>query len=199
MSEGRISTISKPAGRRASDAGRSRLADLTRPIARDRRITKRRRPAIIASTVALIVAAAIGAALFGLPVRTWFGQDDQLRQLDTELSELQAVNADLQNEVQRLQTPRGHRRSGPDQPRPGRGRRGSPDGPRTTRAADRPPGRLAVRTRGADDRAAGRGSVSERSERTIITVFIAAGRRCAHWCPVGIELAEPPHTSMAHG
>jgi hypothetical protein len=53
------------------------------------------------------VAGAIGAALFGLPVRTWFDQDDQLRRLDHELSELQSVNAELQNEVDRLQTPAG--------------------------------------------------------------------------------------------
>jgi cell division protein FtsB len=107
MSEGRISTVAKPPGRRASDAGRSRLADLTRPIAREQRIAKRRRPAIIAALVALLVAAAIGAALFGLPVRTWFGQDDQIRQLQSELGELESVNADLQDEVDRLLTDAG--------------------------------------------------------------------------------------------
>ncbi len=107
MSEIRVSTVPKPRGRRASDAGRSRLADLTRPIGREQRIAKRRRPAILAGLVGLVVVVAIGAALFGLPVRTWFGQDDELRQLDAELSELQSVNADLQNEVDRLQTPAG--------------------------------------------------------------------------------------------
>ena len=40
--------------------------------------------------------------------------------------------------------------------------------------------------------------VSERSERTIITVFIAALRRCAHWCPVEFEAVTPPHTSVVH-
>ena len=80
MSEGRISTIAKPPGRRASDAGRSRLADLTRPIAREQRIATRRRPAFIAGARRRCSSpAAIGAALFGLPVRTWFGQDDQIR------------------------------------------------------------------------------------------------------------------------
>jgi len=40
--------------------------------------------------------------------------------------------------------------------------------------------------------------MSERSERVIITVFIAALRRWAHWCPVGIEPVEPLRASMEH-
>ena len=108
MTEARTTTIiSKPAGRRASDAGRSRLGDLTRPIAREQRITRDRRPALIFGISALVVAGAIGAALFGLPVRTWFEQNDELRGLDHELDELQSVNAELQSEVDRLQTPAG--------------------------------------------------------------------------------------------
>ena len=108
VTEARTTTIiRKPAGRRASDIGRSRLGDLTRPIAREQRITRDRRPAIIFGVSALVVAGAIGAALFGLPVRTWFDQDEELRQLDHELNELQSVNAELQSEVDRLQTPAG--------------------------------------------------------------------------------------------
>jgi cell division protein FtsB len=107
MSEGRISTIAKPLGRRASDAGRSRLADYTRPIARQQRITRARRPAFAAGLIGLLVVVTIGAALFGLPLRTWFAQDDELADLETELDELQAVNADLSGEVARLQTEAG--------------------------------------------------------------------------------------------
>ena len=40
--------------------------------------------------------------------------------------------------------------------------------------------------------------MSERSERIIITVFIAAVRRCAYWCPSGIEPVEPLHTAGVH-
>jgi len=40
--------------------------------------------------------------------------------------------------------------------------------------------------------------MSERSERIIVAVFIAAARRCAHWCPLGTEPVEPLHTSMVH-
>ena len=56
---------------------------------------------------ALVVAGAIAAALFGLPVRTWFDQDTELQALEHELTEVQAVNHDLQNEVDRLQTDEG--------------------------------------------------------------------------------------------
>ena len=56
---------------------------------------------------ALVVAGAIAAALFGLPVRTWFDQDSELQALEHELTEMQAVNHDLQGEVDRLQTDEG--------------------------------------------------------------------------------------------
>jgi Septum formation initiator len=58
---------------------------------------------------ALVVAGAIAAALFGLPVRTWFDQDSELQALEHELTEMQAVNHDLQGEVDRLQTDEGIR------------------------------------------------------------------------------------------
>ena len=57
----------------------------------------------------MVVAAAIAAALFGLPARTWFSQDDDLAKLRNELSEVNAVNSDLDDEVQRLQTDEGIR------------------------------------------------------------------------------------------
>ncbi len=107
VSDVRSTTVIRRPSRRASDAGRSRLGDLTRPIAREQRIAPNRRPAILLTLAALVVAGAIGAALFGLPVRTWFDQDDEMRDLEAQLGELQEVNADLQREVDRLQTPDG--------------------------------------------------------------------------------------------
>jgi hypothetical protein len=62
---------------------------------------------VLLGLLALVIVGAIATALFGLPVRTWFEQDDQLRRLDAELAELQAVNADLQQEVDRAQTDAG--------------------------------------------------------------------------------------------
>jgi hypothetical protein len=55
----------------------------------------------------LAIAGAIGAALFLLPVRTWFDQDRQLDGLEHELSELQTVNDDLDDEVGLLLTDEG--------------------------------------------------------------------------------------------
>lgn len=64
---------------------------------------------------ALVVAGAIAAALFGLPVRTWFDQDGELQALDHELTELQAVNHDLEGEVGRLRTDDGIREAARDE------------------------------------------------------------------------------------
>lgn len=109
VTDARTTTIRRPSGRRASDEGRSRLADLTRPIAREKRIAPDRRPAILFGLAALVIAGAIAAALFLLPVRTWFEQDEQLVARQAQLDELESVNADLQAEVDRLLTDDGIR------------------------------------------------------------------------------------------
>jgi cell division protein FtsL len=96
------SVIRKAPGRRASDANRSRLGDLTRPVAKEQRITPNRRPAVLLGVAGLVVASSIGAALFGLPVRTWFGQNDEIDRLERQLDELQSINSDLQREVDGL-------------------------------------------------------------------------------------------------
>jgi cell division protein FtsB len=107
VTEAGTRTLIRKPPRAAADAGRSRLGDLTRPVAREQRITRNRRPALLLGTIGLVVAGAIGAALFGLPVRTWFAQDHELAQLDHQLDELQAVNDELLAEVATLQTPEG--------------------------------------------------------------------------------------------
>ena len=101
------SVVRKAPGRRASDANRSRLGDLTRPVAREARITPNRKPAVLLGVAGLVVASAIGAALFGLPVRTWLGQNDEIDQLERQLDELQSINSDLQREVDGLGTENG--------------------------------------------------------------------------------------------
>jgi hypothetical protein len=109
MTEARTTTIKRPAGRRASDAGRSRLGDLTRPIAREHRIAGDRRQTLLFGLAALVIAGAIAGALFLLPVRTWFEQDDRLAERRAQLKQLEQVNSDLLDEVTRLQTPEGIR------------------------------------------------------------------------------------------
>ena len=106
----KIGTVAKPTSSpSASDAGRSRLGDLTRPIAIDRRITRRRRSTILLGIVALAIAGAIAAALFVLPVQTYFAQDESIERRQVQLDQLEAVNAELQAEVDRLRTDDGVR------------------------------------------------------------------------------------------
>jgi cell division protein FtsL len=109
VSEARTTTLIRKAPRAASDVGRSRLADLTRPISREQRIAKNRRPALLLGTIGVIVAGAIGAALFVLPVKTWLHQNDQIEQLQTQLKTTEGVNGDIQQEVYELQTDDGIR------------------------------------------------------------------------------------------
>lgn len=110
MSGKSTSTIARPdTRRRASDAGRSRLGDVTRPIRIDRRITKQRRSTALLMLVAVAIAGALAAALFVLPVQTYFGQDARLEQRRGQLAQLEQVNDDLRVEVDRLRTDDGVR------------------------------------------------------------------------------------------
>ena len=93
----------------ASDRGRSRLGDITRPVVRDRRLATRRRSTVLLAIAALGISGALAAALFGLPVRTYFDQDTQIAQREDQLAEITAVVDDLRSEVARLQTDDGVR------------------------------------------------------------------------------------------
>ena len=105
MSGKSSSTIDRPeTPPSAADRGRSRLGDLSRPISIDRRITHNRRSNILLALVALTIAGALAAAIFVLPIKTMFDQDDQIAERTDQLSELQAVNNDLRSEVARLKT-----------------------------------------------------------------------------------------------
>jgi cell division protein FtsB len=103
------STIARSQARPASDRGRSRLGDVTRPIRIDRRITKQRRSTVLLATVALAIAGALAAALFVLPVQTYLGQNDRIDQRQDQLAQLEQVNDDLRTEVARLRTDDGVR------------------------------------------------------------------------------------------
>jgi cell division protein FtsB len=94
---------------RASDDGRSRLGDFTRPIPVDKRILRRPKFALIAGAATLVVVASIAAAVFVLPFGTWMDQGDDIAQRQAELDELQRVNGQLAAEVERLQTDDGIR------------------------------------------------------------------------------------------
>ena len=105
MSGKGTSTVKRPdTPTSAADRGRSRLGDVTRPIRIDRRITKQRRSAVLLTVVALGIAGALAAALFVLPVQTFFNQNDRIDQRGEQLAQLETVNDDLRSEVERLRT-----------------------------------------------------------------------------------------------
>lgn len=113
---GKSSTIDRPpVPPRASDRGRSRLGDLSRPIPIDRRIARRRRSNVLLALVALGIAGALAAALFVLPVQTLFDQDDQILERTDQLTQLRTVNDDLRSEVNRLRTDDGVREAAREQ------------------------------------------------------------------------------------
>jgi hypothetical protein len=110
VSRSRTTSIPRPKEKpKASDAGRSRLGDFTRPIPTDKRILRRPKWALFGGAFILVVAATIVAALVILPVQTWLDQDDDLVRRQAELEELQRVNGQLAGEVDRLQTDDGIR------------------------------------------------------------------------------------------
>lgn len=110
MSGKGTTTVPRPAEPpQASDRGRSRLADVSRPIQVDRRIAGGRRTTILLVIAAITIAGALAAALFGIPIQTYFGQDARLDQRRDQLVQLEAVNDDLRAEVERLRTDDGVR------------------------------------------------------------------------------------------
>lgn len=101
-------TIPRPTPRRASDAGRSRLGDQGHRVPEDR-IARKRHVGWIFALAGLVVVGSIAAALFVLPVRTWFEQDREITGLENVRDQYQSINYDLQDEVERLQTDDGIR------------------------------------------------------------------------------------------
>jgi cell division protein FtsB len=102
-------SIPRPSAPAAADEGSSRLGDLSRPIPIEKRILRRPRLAIGAGVAALVVIVAIAAAVFVLPIQTWFDQNESLDQRQAQLDELQRVNGQLAAEVEWLQTEDGVR------------------------------------------------------------------------------------------
>lgn len=102
--------VRRPARRPASaDHGRSRVGDATSPLAADRRLATGRRTTVALGVAALLIAGALGAALFVIPVRNYFAQDVELAERSSQLERLESVNVDLAAEVARLRTADGVR------------------------------------------------------------------------------------------
>jgi cell division protein FtsB len=82
---------------------------VTRPIVRERRILTQGRSAFLLALVALGIAGALAAALFLIPVRTLFDQQQRIDERAEQVTALESVVSDLRSEVARLQTPDGIR------------------------------------------------------------------------------------------
>ncbi|MEM8619465.1 MAG: septum formation initiator family protein [Actinomycetota bacterium] len=110
MSRSKTTSIKRPEQLpTAAEEGQSRLGDLSRPIPVDKRIFRRSKVALAAGIGALVVGLALAAAVFVLPLQTWFDQDNALDERQAQLDELQRVNGQLSAEVDRLRTDDGVR------------------------------------------------------------------------------------------
>lgn len=105
MSE-KSTTITRPRSTPSADQGRSTVGDPTRGIRRDRQLVGRRTNLALFVLGAVIVGA-LTAALFLLPIRTYFDQDTRIEQRGEQLERIEAVVADLRVEVGRLDTDEG--------------------------------------------------------------------------------------------
>jgi cell division protein FtsB len=83
------------------------LGDFTRPIAQEKQLVKGRGKRTIVALAALVITAALVAALFVLPVKAWLRQRGDIDQKQSELAALDQANAELADEVGRLNTPEG--------------------------------------------------------------------------------------------
>jgi cell division protein FtsB len=85
------------------------FSEFTRPIAKEKQLVKGRGKRLFFALVAMVIAAALIASLFVLPVKSWLQQRDDLARKQNELAVLSDANAQLAADVNRLQTPDGIR------------------------------------------------------------------------------------------
>lgn len=83
------------------------LSDFTRPIDQSKRLVRGRGKRSIIALVAAVITAALVAALFVLPVKAWLRQQDDISAKQVELAALEQANAQLESEVNKLNTPEG--------------------------------------------------------------------------------------------
>jgi len=83
------------------------IADLTHAIGRDRLLFKGSAKVLAFRFGAVVVLVAIVGALFVIPVTSYLRQRDAIAVKKAELAALEQVNAELSDEVTRLQTPDG--------------------------------------------------------------------------------------------
>lgn len=83
------------------------LGDFTRPIDHSKRLVRGRGKRGVIALIAAVITAALIAALFVLPVEAWLRQQDDIERKQSEIAALDQANAELSDEVNRLETPAG--------------------------------------------------------------------------------------------
>ena len=83
------------------------LGDFTRPIDQSKRLVRGRGKRSVIALIAAVITAALGAALFVLPVKAWLRQQDDIERKQSEVAALDQANAELTDAVNRLDTPAG--------------------------------------------------------------------------------------------
>jgi cell division protein FtsB len=105
----RSNKVAAPAREARPDDRPSIISDFTTPIERTKQLVPQRRGRLVVALFSLVIALAIGAALFVLPIKSWLQQRDDLAVRSSELDVLDSANDQLQLEVDRLQTDAGVR------------------------------------------------------------------------------------------
>ena len=83
------------------------LGDLTSPIAREKQLVKGRGKRGLVALAASVITAALVVALFVLPVKAYLRQRTDIARKQRELAALDQANAELTDQVNRLNTPEG--------------------------------------------------------------------------------------------
>lgn len=107
MSDGhRTTTIPRPEPRLdIARADNTRFtSSLTKSIPADKRLVKGRVKRLVFALAALVIAAALMASLFVLPVKSWLQQRRDLAHKQEQLAVLNDANAQLAADINRLQT-----------------------------------------------------------------------------------------------
>ncbi len=95
------------AARESTMSEHTLFGELTRAIPEEKQLVTGRSQRAIIAVAATVIAAALVAALFVLPVKAWLRQGDDLSQKRSELDILEQANARLNGEVNRLNTEEG--------------------------------------------------------------------------------------------
>lgn len=100
--------LSRAIDRRDSMSSRRSLSSmtssLTKPIPAEKQLVKGRGKRLVFGLVGTVIAAALIASLYVLPVKSWMQQRKDLQTKQNELTVLNNANAQLAGDVNRLQT-----------------------------------------------------------------------------------------------